>query len=66
MTQHDRARHEQAGAAGASEDTTARLRRREAFLRERAEAQQLRERVAPRRARVLRLRRSWRLGTFRR
>lgn len=42
-----------------------RLRRRARFLRELSEAQALRERVQPRRARIARLRRQMRMRTFR-
>lgn len=42
-----------------------RLRRRSRFLRERAEALELKERVAPRRARVVRARRVWWVRSFR-
>ncbi|MBB1243181.1 hypothetical protein GL263_06325 [Streptomyces durbertensis] len=53
--------------AGLCEGTvdTDRLRRRARFLRELSEAQALRERVQPRRARVARLRQQMRMRTFR-
>jgi hypothetical protein len=41
-----------------------RLRRRAAFLREREEARDLRDRIAPRRARVRRLREAMRRATY--
>lgn len=44
---------------------TDRLRRRARFLRELSEAQELRERVQPRRARVARMRQQMRMRTFR-
>ncbi|MBC9714017.1 hypothetical protein H9Y04_15730 [Streptomyces sp. TRM66268-LWL] len=42
-----------------------RRRRRAQFLRERHEAQQLRDRVKPRRARAARMRQAMRMRTFR-
>ncbi len=45
-------------------DQAERLRRRAAFLRDLAEAKALRERIAPRRARVTRIRQAIRRSTF--
>jgi hypothetical protein len=42
-----------------------RIRRRARFLRELAEARELRDRVRPRRAKAVRLRRAMRMRTFR-
>ena len=47
------------------ETETERRRRRARFLRERAEARELRDRVQPRRAKVARLRHAMRMRTFR-
>ncbi|NGN68509.1 hypothetical protein G5C51_32000 [Streptomyces sp. A7024] len=47
------------------EPAAQRLRRRARFLRELDEAQELRARVQPRRARVARMRREYRMRTFR-
>ncbi|MFJ8554039.1 hypothetical protein [Streptomyces sp. NPDC093676] len=44
---------------------TERMRRRARFLRELAEARELRDRVQPRRAKVARLRHAVRMRTFR-
>ncbi|MEU3981427.1 hypothetical protein AB0F77_15160 [Streptomyces sp. NPDC026672] len=48
-----------------SESDVERRRRRARFLRELAEARQLRDRVQPRRARTARLRHAMRMRTFR-
>ncbi len=47
------------------ETDTARRRRRAQFLRELAEARELRDRVQPRRAKAARLRHAMRMRTFR-
>ncbi|MFI7408141.1 hypothetical protein ACIBU0_05650 [Streptomyces sp. NPDC049627] len=57
-------------AAGPPQDTqgetdAARRRRRAQFLRELAEARELRDRVQPRRAKAARLRHAMRMRTFR-
>ncbi|MFF4832271.1 hypothetical protein [Streptomyces sp. NPDC001315] len=52
--------------AGEARETDAERRRRRArFLRELAEARELRDRVQPRRARTARLRHAMRMRTFR-
>ncbi len=48
-----------------AESQSERLRRRAAFLRDLAEAKELRARVSPRRARVARLREALRRATYR-
>ncbi|MET7291867.1 hypothetical protein ABZS79_06890 [Streptomyces griseoloalbus] len=58
--------HETSGPAGAGAETEAERRRRRArFLRELAEARELRDRVQPRRAKAARLRHAMRMRTFR-
>ncbi|MGW3141039.1 hypothetical protein [Streptomyces sp. NPDC001139] len=53
-------------AATSQQETDAERRRRRArFLRELAEARELRDRVQPRRAKVARLRHAMRMRTFR-
>ncbi|MFF7145146.1 MULTISPECIES: hypothetical protein [Streptomyces] len=49
----------------AQETDAERMRRRARFLRERAEARELRDRVQPRRAKAARLRHALRMRTFR-
>ncbi|MEV5987366.1 hypothetical protein AB0L85_20460 [Streptomyces sp. NPDC052051] len=49
----------------APETDAERMRRRARFLRELAEARELRDRVRPRRAKAARLRRALRMRTFR-
>ncbi|MFJ3822875.1 hypothetical protein [Streptomyces nodosus] len=49
----------------AQETDAERMRRRARFLRERAEARALRDRVQPRRAKAARLRHALRMRTFR-
>lgn len=51
--------------ADAQETDAARRRRRAQFLRELAEARELRDRVQPRRAKAARLRYAMRMRTFR-
>jgi hypothetical protein len=51
--------------AAREESEASRRRRRAQFLRERAEARALRDRVQPRRAKVARLRHAMRMRTFR-
>ncbi|MFI9610971.1 hypothetical protein ACIHCM_04625 [Streptomyces sp. NPDC052023] len=51
--------------AGAQENDAERRRRRARFLRELAEARELRDRVQPRRAKAARLRHAMRMRTFR-
>ncbi|MBU6535586.1 response regulator, partial [Streptomyces sp. A108] len=51
------------GGSGGTEDE--RRRRRAQFLRDLAEARELRDRVQPRRAKVARLRHAMRMRTFR-
>jgi hypothetical protein len=58
----DRESHEEPDA---QETDTERRRRRARFLRELAEARELRDRVQPRRAKAARLRHAMRMRTFR-
>ncbi|WP_432117382.1 hypothetical protein [Streptomyces sp. bgisy032] len=53
------------GPAGADESDAERRRRRARFLRDLAEARELRDRVQPRRAKTARLRHAMRMRTFR-
>ncbi|MFE1250678.1 hypothetical protein [Streptomyces sp. NPDC058735] len=53
------------GTAGADESDAERRRRRARFLRDLAEARELRDRVQPRRAKTARLRHAMRMRTFR-
>ncbi|MEF9905205.1 MULTISPECIES: hypothetical protein [Streptomyces] len=53
------------GPPGADETDAERRRRRARFLRELAEARELRDRVQPRRAKAARLRHAMRMRTFR-
>ncbi|MGC5034583.1 MULTISPECIES: hypothetical protein [unclassified Streptomyces] len=54
-----------AGPPGADESDAERRRRRARFLRDLAEARELRDRVQPRRAKTARLRHAMRMRTFR-
>ncbi|MET7679541.1 hypothetical protein [Streptomyces sp. NPDC005423] len=56
---------EPAGGPPPHETDAERRRRRARFLRELAEARELRDRVQPRRAKVARLRHAMRMRTFR-
>ncbi|MBB5127817.1 hypothetical protein FHS32_004570 [Streptomyces albaduncus] len=63
---NDPSPHETSGPAGTGAETEAERRRRRArFLRELAEARELRDRVQPRRAKAARLRHAMRMRTFR-
>lgn len=53
------------GSVSGSETEAERRRRRARFLRELAEARELRDRVQPRRAKAARLRHAMRMRTFR-
>ncbi|MER6350009.1 hypothetical protein ACWC10_30320 [Streptomyces sp. NPDC001595] len=57
--------HDPANAESRPETDTERRRRRARFLRELAEARELRDRVQPRRAKAARLRHAMRMRTFR-
>ena len=59
------ARKQDEGRSGTRPADAERLRRRARFLRERDEAQELRDRVQPRRARSARMRQAMRMRTFR-
>ncbi|MBK3580924.1 hypothetical protein JHN63_45570 [Streptomyces sp. MBT65] len=62
----DRESHEDPSQRNDSRETEAERRRRRAqFLRDLAEARELRDRVQPRRAKVARLRHAMRMRTFR-
>lgn len=61
----DRESFEEDGGVKPRESDAERRRRRAQFLRELAEARELRDRVQPRRAKAARLRHAMRMRTFR-